>query len=234
MIKGAIFDLDNTLVDSIETICRTADYAMRTNGYKGVDIKTAEKAMGLTIFDLFKLVEPDLSENEKQKLFHCYKGSYMKFIDKTEILPNVRETLSRVRAMGIRMALVTTKSRENAVKILKAFDLLDYFEFTHGFEDTWEHKPSAEPMTKAIARMGLHPSEVVVIGDSDADVRSGRSAGAKVIAVTTGVTPLDRIQAERPDHIIGNISKVPAIICNENRENELIFNEMRGSNGTSY
>ena len=100
MIVGAIFDLDNTLVDSVDTICRAADYAIRTNGFRGVDRKTAEKAMGLTIFDLFKLVEPDLSDEQKQRLFHFYRESYMKFIGHTELLPHVKETLDSVRGWG--------------------------------------------------------------------------------------------------------------------------------------
>jgi len=116
--------------------------------------------------------------------------------------------------MGLRLALVTTKSRENVVKILKVFDLLGYFEFVLGFEDTAEHKPSLESMKKAISMMGLGAEQV--IGNSDADVKSVKGVGLKVISVTAGVTTHESLKLEEPDYIISDIASVPQIIEDEN------------------
>jgi pyrophosphatase PpaX len=210
-MKGAIFDLDSTLVDSTETIWRTSDYTLRMNGFRRIDRKTVDRVMGLTIFDLFFQVEPNLNEAQKKMLFDDYKNSYMNFIEYTKVLPNAREALEDARSRGLKLALVTTKSRENAEKILKFFDMKKFFDVVLGFEDTKEHKPWPEPIIRAAGLMGLKPEEVVVIGDTEMDIRAGRSAGSTTIAVTTGVTPLVRLLRERPYYIISSLSELSEI-----------------------
>jgi len=214
LIRGAIFDLDGTLVDSTETIWRTSDHILKINGFKGVDKSTVERVMGLTIFDLFLQVEPNLNEVQKSKLFNDYRNGYMNFIEHTKVLPKAREAIEYVRSRGLKLALVTTKSRENAERILKFFDMRSFFDVVLGFEDTKEHKPWPEPIISAVGLMGLKPDEVVVIGDTEMDIRAGRSAGSTTIAVTTGVTPLVRLLRERPYYIISSLSELPEIFKN--------------------
>lgn len=211
MIRGAIFDLDGTLVDSTETIWRTSDHTLKINGFKGVDKSTVKKVMGLTIFDLFLQVEPDLNEVQKSKLFNDYRNGYMDFIEHTKVLPKAREAIEYARSRGLKLALVTTKSRENAERILKFFDMRRFFDVVLGFEDTEEHKPWPEPIIRAVGLMSLKPGEVVVIGDTEMDIRAGRSAGSTTIAVTTGVTPLVRLLRERPYYIISSLAELPEI-----------------------
>ncbi|MBM5806010.1 MAG: HAD-IA family hydrolase [Candidatus Verstraetearchaeota archaeon] len=211
LIRGAIFDLDGTLVDSTETIWRTSDHTLKMNGFRGIDRKTVEKVMGLTIFDLFLQVEPDLNEAQKRRLFEDYKKSYMNFIRHTKVLPNACEALEDARSRGLKMALVTTKSRENAEMISKFFGMRKFFDVVLGFEDTTEHKPSPEPISKAAFLLDLKPEAVVVVGDTEMDVRAGRRAGSATVAVTTGVTPLERLLREKPDYLINSLSEMPEI-----------------------
>lgn len=212
MIKGIIFDLDNTLVDSVETIWKCSNRVLRENGFKGVNKETAERAMGLTIFDLFDLAQPGLSEAQKQKLFNDYKGLYMEYVCYSKLLPYARESLEHAKSIGLKLALVTTKSRVNAGKILEAFRLLDFFDAVLGYEDTTEHKPSADPMLKASFTLNLKPEEVVVIGDTEMDVRAGKRAGSITVAVTTGVKTAEQLQIERPDYIIATLFEIPKIL----------------------
>lgn len=212
MIKGVIFDLDNTLVDSVETIWRCSDHVLRENGFKGIERETAERAMGLTIFDLFDLAKPGLSEAQKQKLFNDYRGSYMEYVCYSKLLPYARESLEHAKSIGLKLALVTTKSRVNAGKILEAFGLFDFFDAIVGYEDTAEHKPSAEPILKASLAFNLNPKEVAVIGDTEMDVRAGKEAGSITVAVTTGVKTGEQLQPDRPDYIIATLFELPKIL----------------------
>jgi pyrophosphatase PpaX len=212
MIRGVIFDLDNTLVDSIDSITKCADHVLRGMGKGGIDRATAEGAMGLTLFDLFALVEPDLSEAEKVRLFDDYRRCYMDFIHETKILPHAREALASASSRGLRLALVTTKSSGNARKILKAFGMHGFFMAVVGFEDTKKHKPSPEPIFKALELLGLGAGEVLVVGDTEMDIMAGRGAGAKTVAVTTGVTPRERLAPEKPDYIVDDLSELDSIL----------------------
>lgn len=212
MIRGVIFDLDNTLVDSVETIRQAADATLRSRGFRGVDFEALVSAMGLTIFDLFRRADPSINEEMMKELFVDYKENYMRFIASTKLLPNAREALEALSAKGLKMAVVTTKSRYNAVKILEFFGLAHYFNAVVGFEDTYEHKPSPEPIMKAAAMIGIEASALAVVGDTDADVAAGRAAGAITIAITTGVTPIHKILEKRPDYVISNIMETERII----------------------
>lgn len=212
MIRGVIFDLDSTLVDSIDSITKCADHVLRGIGKRGIDRATAEGAMGLTIFDLFALVEPDLSQGEKVRLFNDYKRCYMDFIHDTKILPHALEALSSASSRGLRLALVTTKSAGNARKILKAFGMYGFFMAVVGFEGTKKHKPSPEPIFKALELLGLGADEVLVVGDTEMDIMAGRGAGAKTVAVTTGVTPRERLVSEKPDYVVDDLSELESIL----------------------
>lgn len=212
MIRGVVFDLDNTLVDSVDSIVRCADHVLRGMGKRGIDRGTAERAMGLTIFDLFALVEPSLNEEEKSCLFNEYKRRYMDFIGETKMLPHAREALAHAAKKGLRLALVTTKSVVNARRILQVFGLEGYFEVVLGFEDTANHKPSPEPIVKAMELLGLGACEVIVVGDTEMDVVAGRAAGARTVAVMTGVTSPERIAAHRPDYVIADLSGLGPIL----------------------
>jgi HAD superfamily hydrolase (TIGR01549 family) len=214
MIKGIIFDLDNTLVDSIDSITKCANHVLKGMGKRGIDRTTAEEAMGLTIFDLFAMVEPNLSEDEKAQLFIDYRRCYMDFIGESRILPHARETLSAVASRGMRLALVTTKSVENARKILKTFGLDGFFTAVVGFEDTMRHKPSPDPLLKALDKIGLGASEVLVVGDTEMDIIAGSRAGARTVAVTTGVTLRERLVLEKPDYIIDDLLELDGILDN--------------------
>jgi pyrophosphatase PpaX len=212
MIRGVVFDLDNTLVDSIDSITKCADHVLRGMGKRGIDRATAEGAMGLTIFDLFALVEPELSEGEKVQLFNEYRRCYMDFIHETKILPHAREVLASAASRGLRLALVTTKSSGNARKVLKAFGIDGFFMAVVGFEDTKKHKPSPEPIFKALELLGLSGCEVLVVGDTEMDIIAGREAGARTMAVTTGVTPWERLAHEKPDFIANDLSELDNIL----------------------
>ncbi|MEM2058598.1 MAG: HAD-IA family hydrolase [Thermoproteota archaeon] len=212
VVKGIVFDLDGTLVDSVDSIWRASDYVLRSNGYRGLEREDVVKVMGKTIFDLFLSVEPRLSPQEQHKLFEEYRRTYMNFIEHTKLIPKVREVLLFLRSRRLKMAVVTTKSRENAEKILSFFGIRSFFDLVIGFEDVREHKPSAEPIMRAAEGLGLQASELVVVGDTEVDIRAGREAGALTVAVKTGVTPLEKIIAESPNFLIESVSDLPEVL----------------------
>jgi HAD superfamily hydrolase (TIGR01509 family) len=212
LIKAVVFDLDNTLIDSVDTIWMCADHVLRSNGYSGVDRRTAEKAMGLTIFDLFSLAEPGIGTGTLEKLAMDYRKCYMDFHSHSRVIPHARRALEETKKRGLRMALVTTKSRDNVLRIMKAFCITDYFEVVVGFEDTKNHKPSPEPILKAASLLKVGTDGLLVVGDTDMDVRAGKAAGATTVAVLTGVTPLEKIEAEKPDYTIKNLQYFEKIL----------------------
>lgn len=211
MIKGILFDLDNTLIESVESIWRCADHVLKAEGLPGIDRETALKAMSLKL-DLFTTAEPNLSASQKERLFEEYIRCYPDFTQHARIMPGAREVLEEAKSRKLRLALVTTENRESASGLLKTFGLLDFFEAIVGFEDTKHHKPSAQPILKAVSLIKLRPCEVLVVGDTELDVIAGKGAGATTVVVLTGVTPIERIRQEGPDFIIRGLWELPRIM----------------------
>jgi phosphoglycolate phosphatase-like HAD superfamily hydrolase len=89
-----------------------------------------------------------------------------------------------------------------------------FFTAVVGFEDTMRHKPSPDPLLKALVKIGLGASEVLVVGDTEMDIIAGSRAGARTVAVTTGVTPRERLVLEKPDYIIDDLLELDGILDN--------------------
>jgi len=212
LIKGILFDLDGTLIESVESIWRCADHVLRSEGLPGIDQRTAERAMILKL-DLFSASGSNLGTDQREMLFERFLRCYPDFMKYSKIMPSAREVVEDAKSRKLRLALVTTESRRSATEILRNFGLLEFFEVIVGFEDTKQHKPSAEPVLEALSLMGLKPSEVLVVGDTELDAIAGKKAGATTVIVTTGPTPIERIRSEKPDFIINGLCDLPDVIA---------------------
>jgi pyrophosphatase PpaX len=98
--------------------------------------------------------------------------------------PGIRELLGDLRKGGVRVAVVTSKLREDSVAELAATGLDGSVELVIAFEDTDEHKPAPTPHLEALRRLGAGAG--VGIGDLPSDVRSARAAGLGALAVSWG------------------------------------------------
>jgi HAD superfamily hydrolase (TIGR01549 family) len=214
LIKGILFDLDNTLIDSLDCVWRCADHVLKDAGLAGIDREAALKAMSLKQ-DIFASAEPQLSTSQKEGLFDEFIRCYPDFLQYARILPKAREVLEEAKSRKLRLALVTSGSRDGAKSLLKSFGLSGFFEAVVGFEDTEQHKPMAQPLLKAASLIELEPNEVMVVGDTELDVIAGKRAGVTTVAVTTGVTPIERITREQPDFIIKDLGELPRILDRE-------------------
>ena len=87
------------------------------------------------------------------------------------------------KAQGIKLAVVTSKKPPMLRRGLDCLQLTQYFDATVALGDTTESKPHPEPMLAACAKLGVKPEECLCVGDSPFDLQSGRSAGAKTVAV---------------------------------------------------
>ena len=118
-------------------------------------------------------------------------------------IPGVKETLEQLKAQGIKLAVVTSKKPPMLRRGLDCLQLTPYFDATVALGDTKESKPHPEPMLAACAKLGVKPEECLCVGDSPFDLQSGRSAGAKTVAVRYTAFGWEKLLEEgRPDFVI--------------------------------
>jgi len=208
-VKGLLLDLDGTIVDSREAYLEAAKTAFAKMGRKKVDEKTVTEIprrleQGLTIHDLVK------GFNIKKFLEAYLNAYYQSTATKTKPLPNVSETLAEL-SERMKLALVTMRyvPKRYVIDELENFGLAKYFKYVMTALNTPFPKPSPESLKKCARQISLKTHDCAVVGDSVTDMRAGKAAGAKTIAVLSGIFTRKELEREKPDLILESVNQLP-------------------------
>jgi len=177
-----LFDLDGTLIDSIELILRSYRHTMRPD-----DVWMT--GLGTPLSVQFRHFTDDPAEVEA--MVATYRAYNLAHHD--ELVRPYAGVVAAVRALrrpGRALGLVTSKMRSGALRGLQVAELADAFDVIVGSDDVTHPKPHPEPVLAALARLGAAPETAVFIGDSRHDIECGRAARVKTAAVLWG--PFDR------------------------------------------
>jgi len=208
-VKGILLDLDGTIVDSKEAYLEALKTAFKMTGQRMVNAKIATEIpkrleQNLPIKDLLKGINA-------QKFLEIYLNAYYQNTSiKTKPVPKVSDTLEKLSTKA-KLALITMRyvPKENIIKELEKFGLAKYFRYVITALDTHNPKPSPEALIKCVKQLDVQMCECVVVGDSVADVKAGKNAGAKTVAVLSGIFSREELESEKPDLILESVNKLP-------------------------
>lgn len=210
--KAIILDLDGTVVDSREAYLEASRTAFAAMGQRTVDIRI--------VIEIPKRLEQDLpisdlvTEVDAEKFQQLYlKAYYQATASRTKPFPNVADTLRELSEKA-KLALTTRRSvsKKEVMNELEKFDLAKYFQEVVTSLDTHEPKPSPEALIKCSKRLNVEIGDCLVVGDSIVDVKAGKNAGAKTVAVLSGIFSREELEREKPDLILENIRKLPELL----------------------
>lgn len=201
-INHVCFDLDGTLVKSDKTILNAV---FETLNILNIDCEIAEdefkNVIGLHFFDIFQ--QFNIQVPDFNKFIKTYKSVYFDFIDESELYPDVADTLISLSKKGnMKVSLLTTKSQDQAEKIVNHFELGDYFNYIMGRRDGIKYKPSGEPLQFICKKIGVDVRSTLIVGDTELDINCGKDAGAITCAVTYGYRSEKKLVQLTPDYII--------------------------------
>lgn len=207
--KAILLDLDGTIVDSRGAYLEALRTAFVALGQKVVDINIVTEIpkrleQGLPIDDLLVGIDAE-------RFLEIYlKAYYQATAEKTKPFPNVEETVKKL-AEKAKLALSTRRNvpRKVVVEELERLGLARYFPVVMTSQDTSNPKPAPEALMRCASLLGVKASECVVVGDSVVDVRAGKNAGAKTVAVLSGIFSLQELEKEKPDLIIKSVKELP-------------------------
>ena len=208
-VKVILLDLDGTIVDSRDAYkeaVKTAFAAFGQNfGVAEVATEIPRRLeQNLPINDLLKGIDT-------QKFLDLYLNAYYKATaTKTKPMPKIDVTLRKLSEKAA-LALITMRyvPKENVIKELENFGLAKYFQHVITALDTHTPKPSPEALIKCAKKFGVQPCECLVVGDSVADIKAGKNAGAKTVAVLSGIFSREELEREKPDLILENVNQLP-------------------------
>src|SRR4030042_4075382 len=120
------------------------------------------------------------------------------YLDKTHFLNGAQETLRTLHSEGVVLGIASNKFGRFSRGALTHLGVSDYFKSVIGAGDVPRNKPYPDMMDAVIKEMGLLPEEVVYVGDTVTDIKTGKQAGVDVYALPTGVHSKEELAREKP------------------------------------
>jgi pyrophosphatase PpaX len=204
MHPALLFDLDGTLVDSIELIMRSMHHAF--DGHVG-PVPTDDEwraLIGRPLADSFR--EFVTEEPEVERLIGRYREYQLAHHDR--LLRPYEGIVAAIRGFataGHPMALVTSKADWLARRALVHVGLDEAIPVVVGCDSCTRHKPHPEPVERALALLGAPPADSIFVGDSPHDIQSGRAAGVYTVGVTWGAFTRDEMARAGADLVIHEV-----------------------------
>ncbi len=193
--KYMIWDLDGTLLNTIEDLHASVNYALEKFGQMPRSLKETTRNVGNGIR---MLISRSLEGGEKnpvmEDVFSEFKAHYAEnCLNLTRPYDKIPELLQTLKASGVKMAVVSNKI-DFAVKDLRD-RFFPWLDVAMGEQEGIARKPAPDMVYRAMQELGATPHETVFVGDSEVDVMTARNAGLPCIAVLWGFRERDELIA---------------------------------------
>lgn len=204
-----IFDMDGTLLNTLDDIADSLNYSLTKCGYPVHARDDIRKMIGGGASILLERAAPkNLSDEARSKLMEVFIGHYFKNSNnKTDLYEGVRPLVTRLREDGFRMGIVSNKG-DKAVKELSRFYFQDEMEFSLGERPDVTRKPAPDALYLAMDELGVTSEDCIYIGDSEVDAQFSQNAGIPCIIVTWGFRDREELIAANPDVIVDTIEEL--------------------------
>ena len=198
VIRTALFDLDGTLIDSIELIQRSYMHTLRE--HRGVEPPREMFLQGLGRPLRWQFAHFTQDAGEIEAMVATYRAyNFARHDEMVSPFAGAVEAVRELRSRGVKLGVVTSKMHYGAQRGLRHCGFDGLFDVVIGADDVERHKPDPAPVRLALERLGADPDTAVMVGDSPHDLASGRGAGARTAAVAWGPFPHDELRASGPD-----------------------------------
>jgi phosphoglycolate phosphatase len=213
MYKLLIFDMDGTILNTLEDLADATNYALSENGLPTRSIEEIRFFVGNGIGKLIERAVPEGTDTElKDKVFSTFMPYYSEHCaDKTRAYDGICEAISELRKRGYLTAVVSNKA-DSAVQILCKDYFPDMFDYAVGEKEGARRKPYPDSVYDVLEKLDIKKEAAVYIGDSDVDVSTARNSGLKVIGVSWGFRGRELLESYGADWIIDRPEELFEII----------------------
>lgn len=201
-----LFDLDGTLADTLGDIAATTNHVRALHGLHAL---TRDEVRSMIGDGARVLLGRALAHGRNETIpagididaaVRAYRTHHLGQCTATAVLyPGVRRHLERLREDGHPLAVVTNKPEEYARLVVRHLGLEGLFPVLVGGDSLAQRKPHPLPVLHALDALGVEPAAATMVGDGENDVRSGKAAGTRTVAVLYGYGNEQALRAERAD-----------------------------------
>lgn len=186
-IKAVVFDLDGTLLDTLQDLTNAVNFALKENGMPQRTLDEVRRFVGNGVENLMIRAIPGGKENALfDKTFSDFKSYYgVHCKDFTGPYPGIFELMEKLKEKGYVMAIVSNKI-DSAVKALDQEYFVGYTSAAIGEMEGVARKPAPDTVEKALKEIGVAKENAIYVGDSDVDVETAKNAGLPCVSVLWG------------------------------------------------
>ena len=196
MIRSILFDLDGTLLDTLDDLANSVNYALRTHHLPERSHTEIRSFLGNGIRNLMlDAVGRGMSDEAFEPVFQTFRTYYVEHcLDKSKPFAGIIDLLKALQQRGITMSVVPNKLPPAVVELNERF-FKDYITSAVGESVTVRRKPNPDAVLAALSELGCSKDEAVYVGDSEVDLHTAQNAGMQCMLVLWGFRDEDFLRS---------------------------------------
>ena len=219
-VAAVIFDLDGTLIDSIDIYFRIVENALEQLDLPPVSRSTILAAAESEDFKWELVIPAEVQRNRENIIDKAWAVindiAPRMFADDLDIIPGADAAMKMISAKGLKMGLVTSTQKhylETKMVPLKNAGVARLIRIIITSDDVANRKPAPDPLLMCAQKLALRPANCVYVGDTATDMQAGKAAGMQTIGVLTGFDDYHALNKEQPDAIIDSIRDLGSVLA---------------------
>jgi phosphoglycolate phosphatase len=217
-VKALAIDLDGTLLDTIGDLCGAVNLTLHELGHRQLSIDLVKTFVGKGLGEhmrksLREVLAREPSETEKLHAMSLYRKHYAaNLVNATTVYAGVIDALDHFKSRGLPMAVVTNKWTSYTESLLAHFKLRHYFDTVVCGDTLTTNKPDPGMMFYTAGHLGVHPREMLMIGDSGNDSRAAQAAGSPVVLLSYGYSEGESLHDLQANAIVDTFTAIPPLL----------------------
>lgn len=205
-ISLLIFDLDGTLVNTIEDIAASVNHTLVRLGYGPIPLDAVRQYVGDGV-EMLMTRSLAGKAGRVDEAVNIYKDHHRgNLVVRSALYPSVRETLEHFKSLP--MAVISNKAMEFVGPLLDRLDIRRYFKLVIGADSGLPLKPAPDAVQTVMAEFKAPKERTMIVGDGTADVHAGKAAGIITCSVTYGFRSEEELRTAGPDYIVREMSEL--------------------------
>lgn len=198
-----IFDLDGTLLNTLNDLAASTNYALRSAGMPEHSVEDVRRFVGNGVKKLMERAIPDGLENPKfDETYATFRRHYLKHsLDTTKPYEGIPEVLAELKRRGKKLAIVSNKFYAATQELAKHF-FPETIQVAIGERENIHKKPAPDTVLEAMRQLGVGKEGSIYIGDSDVDIDTAKNVGIPCISVLWGFRDKDFLISHGATHLI--------------------------------
>jgi phosphoglycolate phosphatase len=203
-INLIIFDLDGTLVNTLEDIAASVNFTLQKLGRPLIPVDSVRQYVGDGVEMLMRRALSGSDEFLPDAVGIYSVHHSRNLLVRSRLYPSVTEVLEHFRTVP--MAVISNKTSEFVQPLLDGLKISGYFRMVLGADSGLPLKPSPDSVQKIMAEFKSPKDRTVIVGDGTTDVRAGKAAGVITCSVTYGFRSEEELRKAGPDYVIHELS----------------------------